>query len=80
MHTLRQFMPLLLAFTLGATIMEIRNLREHNADMQVLYQEIADQRVDSEINYYDGYRLGMTEHQASGKCSSHCAPVCLDRR
>ena len=68
MHTLRHILPVLIAFTFGAVINEVSNLREqradteiHNLDMQVLSQEIADLRVDIEINYYDGYRHGVLE-------------------
>lgn len=48
----------------------LHNERAYNFDLSACKQELADLRVDVEINYFDGYRWG----QANGVATT--APAC----
>ena len=56
MHTLARIIPFLIAFTLGATVVEIKNLRDKAAMQETCHQALEDAAVDREINYHDGFR------------------------
>jgi hypothetical protein len=84
MNSLRHILPVLIAFTFGAAINEVSNLREqavttaeHNHLMQVLDQEVADLRVDAEINYWLGRQgSNIEEDEAGWDCRTMGNRIC----
>jgi len=87
-------MPLVVAFTLGAVTVEIKNLRvisvmqsTHQKDLADAaskhHAEVVDMREEIDINYLDGYRHGWfcAEQSRSGNSTSHhCATVSQPRK